>query len=164
MMRYKKYEQLVMEYGNDVMESSNMDIQKKAIQHGSVSIYEHSLGVACLSIYISLLLGINVNKKSLVRGALLHDYFLYDWHIKGASPGLHGFKHARYALNNASKEFFLNPIEKDIIEKHMFPLNIKPPKYRESIIVCIADKICTLLEVSSHLKLKLWYLRLKVGI
>ena len=38
-------------------------------------------------------------------------------------------------------------IEKDIIVKHMFPLNIKLPRYRESYIVTIADKICSSYEV-----------------
>ena len=37
-------------------------------------------------------------------------------------------------------------IERDIIKKHMFPLNIAFPKYKESLIVCIADKIIALYE------------------
>lgn len=152
MTKLKQLEETVILYGKDVISSDNMEIQKKAIQHGKVSIYEHSLGVACLSIYLASWFGIEVDKKSLVRGALLHDYFLYDWHYHDKNNRLHGFRHAKRALNNASLEFFLNPVERDIIERHMFPLNIKPPKYRESIIVCIADKICTVMEVVGHIK------------
>lgn len=155
MTKLKKLEETVILYGKDVISSKNMEIQKKAIQHGNVSIYEHSLGVACLSIYLASCLKINVDKKSLVRGALLHDYFLYDWHEQDKNHRLHGFRHAKRALKNASFEFVLNPVEQDIIEKHMFPLNIKPPKYRESIIVCIADKICTVMEVMGHIKCRL---------
>lgn len=152
MTKLKQFEEIVTLYGKDVMSSKNMEIQKKAVQHGRVSIYEHSLGVACLSIYLASWLGIEVDKKSLVRGALLHDYFLYDWHHHDKNHRLHGFRHAKRALDNASLEFFLNPVEQDIIERHMFPLNIKPPKYKESAIVCIADKICTVMEVMGHLK------------
>ncbi len=152
MTKLKQLEKTVIYYGEDVIGSQNMEIQKKAIQHGNVSIYEHSLGVACLSIYLASWFGIEVDKKSLVRGALLHDYFLYDWHYHDKNHRLHGFRHARRALHNASNEFFLNPIEQDIIVKHMFPLNIKPPRYRESMIVCIADKICTVMEVVGHIK------------
>ena len=152
MTKLKQLEKTVIFYGEDVIGSQNMEIQKKAIQHGNVSIYEHSLGVACLSIYLASWLGIEVDKKSLVRGALLHDYFLYDWHYRDQNHRLHGFRHARRALHNASNEFFLNSIEQDIIVKHMFPLNIKPPRYRESMIVCIADKICTVMEVVGHIK------------
>ena len=31
----------------------------------------------------------------------------------------------------------------------MFPLNLTPPRYRESILVCIADKICAVYETFS---------------
>ena len=51
--------------------------------------------------------------------------------------------HAEQLLRMPLYDFDLTPIEKDIIEKHMFPLNIKLPKYRESYLVTIADKICS---------------------
>ena len=76
----------------------------------------------------------------MIRGALLHDYFLYDWHEKGENHRLHGFYHPKRALLNARKHFDLNGIEEDIIIKHMFPLTFPAPKYKESVIVCIVDK------------------------
>ena len=133
--------ELIKEYGKDILESDNMEILKKCVQHGNVSVYEHSLKVAYISLKISKLLNINVDEKSLVRGALLHDYFLYDWHDSNADNKLHAWKHASRAYENARSEFSLNKIEKDIITKHMFPINIIPPKYMESFIVTIADKI-----------------------
>ena len=145
-MKNKKIHDIIMLHGSDIIKSNNINIQKSNYQHGKVSVYEHSLKVAYLSILISKKLHIKLNYRSLVRGALLHDYFLYDWHTKDKSNRLHGFTHAKRALKNAEKEFSLNPIERDIIIRHMFPLNIKPPKYRESIIVCIADKISATLE------------------
>jgi uncharacterized protein len=33
----------------------------------------------------------------------------------------------------------LNDIEEDIIRKHMWPLTLVPPKYKESFIVSFAD-------------------------
>ena len=42
----------------------------------------------------------------------------------------------------ALKEFELTEHEIDIIMKHMFPLTLRPPRYREAVLVCIADKIC----------------------
>lgn len=150
-MKYKRMTEPVLSYGVDIIRSNNIDIQKKCIQHGTTSVFEHSLGVACLSLYLSHKLPIYFDERSLVRGALLHDYFLYDWHVRNQGHNLHGFHHAKVALTNASKEFDLNDIEKDIIEKHMFPLNVKPPKYREGILVCIADKLCTIWEVLKHI-------------
>ena len=84
--------------------------------------------------------------RALVRGALLHDYFLYDWHEKDASHRWHGFHHPAAALKNASADFGLSPRERDVIAKHMFPLTLRPPRFRESWIVCLADKWCALEE------------------
>lgn len=139
----------VIRYGSDILSSEKMQITKKNIQHRRVSVYEHSLGVALMSVYIIKRFNIDADIPSVVRGALLHDYFLYDWHKPDKSHRLHGFTHARCALKNASEDFPLNDVETDIILKHMFPLNISFPKYKESIIVSAADKICALLETLS---------------
>ena len=135
-------EAMILRYGADILESSNMQMEKMFMQHGNVSVFEHSVFVACVCLLIAGYLHIRVNHRALVRGALLHDYFLYDWHVPDKSHRLHGFHHARKACENASRDFDLGEIEKDAIRKHMFPLNLRPPKYRESVIVCLADKIC----------------------
>lgn len=129
-------------YGNDILNSKTMAIEKTIIQHGTITCYEHSLSVAEKSLLIARHLPIKISEKDLVRGALLHDYFLYDWHENDSSHKLHGFHHAARALANARRDFKLSAIEQDIIRKHMFPLNIRPPKYPESWIVCLADKLC----------------------
>ena len=92
---------------------------------------------------------IRVHEKELIRGALLHDYFLYDWHQKykpTRNVGLHGRIHPKIALFNARKDFNVNYLEADIIERHMFPLTFMPPRYRESLIVCLVDKACSVYE------------------
>lgn len=84
--------------------------------------------------------------RSLVRGALLHDYFLYDWHVPAKWHRLHGFHHAARAYRNAKRDFALNALEENMIRAHMFPLGIVVPRYRESWILWTADKICALRE------------------
>lgn len=120
---------------------------KEYIQHGNTSCYSHSAAVAYYSFMLVNMFKIKCNKESLIKGALLHDYFLYDWHEKNASHKLHGFKHPKIALANASIDFELDHIEKDIIFKHMFPLTPIPPRYKESAIICLIDKICSFAEV-----------------
>ena len=115
-------------------------------QHGNISIYEHCIAVARAACCIARALPLEVDYRSLVRGALLHDYFLYDWHDTSMNNQLHGYFHPRKALRNALEDFDLTPREENIILRHMFPLTPLPPRYRESWIVCIADKVCALRE------------------
>lgn len=135
------YIEMIKYYGKEILESENMQKEKTFIQHGSISVFDHSVAVAVKCLKIAHNLGIPVDQKALIRGALLHDYFLYDWHESDKSHRLHGFTHAKKALQNAEKEYELNEIERNMIYCHMFPLNLRIPKYRESLILCIADKI-----------------------
>ena len=137
--------------GKGIILSPEAQEMKKFTQHGKTSVFDHCLGVAKFSLliahFLEKTLKINVDKDSLVRGALLHDYFLYDWHIKKEGRGFHGFTHPRTAMNNANRDFELNDIERDIIVKHMFPLTPFLPSFRESVIVSIADKWCATAEI-----------------
>ena len=99
------YINIIKFYGSDILNSKNMEKQKEYIQHGDVSVYEHSLRVAYLSIKIVSKFHLRVNMRSLIRGALLHDYFLYDWHVKDQSHRLHGFTHPKTAYKK--RLFFL---------------------------------------------------------
>lgn len=139
-------QKMIQTYGADILFSEGMQSQKNYMQHGNISVYRHCIRVTCLCIYIAALFHLNIDKETLIRGALLHDYFLYDWHVADKSHRLHGFIHARRAMENANRDFTLNKVEQDMILKHMFPLNVKPPKYKESVILCIADKLCALQE------------------
>ena len=129
-------------YGKDILDSKSIQIQKQCLQHGKRTVFEHSLAVALMCLTINEFLHLKLNERRLIRGALLHDYFLYDWHVKDKSHRLHGFRHPYFALENARKEYELDPVLEDMIVKHMFPLIPIPPKYRESWVLCIADKIC----------------------
>ena len=135
--------------GKDIIMSSDAQRMKQYIQHGSTSVFEHTVSVAKFSLIFAYALeniGAKFDHRSLVRGALLHDYFLYDWHEKNEYHNLHGFTHPGRAHDNATRDFKLNDIEKDIIKKHMFPLTIVPPRRRESWLVCMADKWCAICE------------------
>lgn len=111
--------------------------------HHNSSIYDHARRVSYLSYRISKLL--KLDYRSAARGALLHDFFLYDWRNHDepdlARDRYHGAAHPWIALRNAERNFSLNEIERDIIVKHMWPLTIVPPRYKESYVVSFADKL-----------------------
>ncbi len=140
----------IQSYGKEILDSDNYKGMKAFKQHGNVSVHDHCLRVAETSLKINdklKKLHLRLNERALVRGALLHDYFLYDWHDKSARHKLHGFYHPGEALKNAERDFNLSKKERDIIRQHMFPLTItKIPTNRESWVVSAADKWCSLIE------------------
>lgn len=117
-----------------------------SIQHGDTTVLLHCIAVAYFSLKLVRFLGLKCDKDSLIRGALLHDYFLYDWHISGSCHRFHGFYHPSTALKNAQEDFALTEREQDIISHHMFPLTPSPPRCREALLVCVVDKGCALYE------------------
>lgn len=137
---------LLRRHGGDILASPGMRSQRGHLQHGRVSVFQHELAVALMCLKLARGLRMRVNERALVRGALLHDYFLYDWHEKDASHRWHGFTHPARALRNAERDFALGAIERDMIARHMFPLLPRPPRFRESLLLCLADKLCALKE------------------
>ncbi len=150
-------ESTVKRLGAAILRSDGMKKERGFLQHGNVSVYEHSLGVALACVKLARLLRVKVDERSLVRGALLHDYFLYDWHEHDRSHRFHGFIHAARAAKNAERDFGLNKVEKNMIRSHMFPMNLTVPRYRESVILCIADKLCATRETFSTRKKRRGY-------
>lgn len=149
MKENRKREKLVNNVREKVLEfnkNSRFYECRKFRQHGDTSVYEHSISVAIKSIDIALRFNLNVDWNSLITGALLHDYFLYDYHEKTVPRRKHGVSHAKTALRNALEDFSLNDIEQNIIKRHMFPVNPVPPKYIESWVVTVADKIAAVEE------------------
>ena len=53
---------------------------KNFCQHGSVSTYKHVMYVTRVCYYLNKHFGLGADVKSLVVGAFLHDFYLYDWH------------------------------------------------------------------------------------
>ena len=50
-------------------------------------------------------------------------------------------------MNKANADYGINPVEANIIHRHMFPLTPIPPKYKESYLVSIMDKVCAIGEM-----------------
>lgn len=129
----------------DLIDHDNVKKMRQFNHHSSVTCLEHSLNVSIYSYLLCRSMGLDY--KSAARGGLLHDLFLYDWKVTKPHRGKHGSVHPKIALYNASSSFQLNDMERDIIVKHMFPVTLKPPRYKESMVVCLVDKICAALEL-----------------
>ena len=91
--RERQLRQEIRAVAPDILRSKNFRSTRSHVQHGNMTVSDHSMNVAKYSLAISEKLHIPCEKKDLIRGALLHDYFLYDWHTPDhISPHkLHGF-------------------------------------------------------------------------
>lgn len=148
---YKLAKQLFM-LGKEIILTDEAQQMKNFTQHGTTSVFEHAISVTKYALLFAIALEnsifhVKIDKRSLVRGALLHDYFLYDWHKPSEKRyGLHGYTHPAIACKNAIADFNINEIEQDIIKHHMFPLTIIWPRHIEGWLVCLADKWCATCE------------------
>ena len=141
------------------------EFQKRLkFKHHHHSVFFHSVLVSYRS-YLFALKHDNNTYNCAIAG-LLHDFYPYPWQyssdlesmdkkyiehlkIKKSLFKKHGFTHAREALENANKYYpeLMNERIENAIVRHMFPLNITLPKYSESWIVTLEDKIVTFKEL-----------------
>ena len=137
----------VEEYLAEVLDKDIVKSMKSYVQHGNTSSFDHCIKVAKLCYKIDKKFNLKSNLKDLLLGAMLHDFYLYDWHKRSLKYGLHGYNHSKIAMENAIKYFDVNENVQSMILTHMWPLNItKIPRIKEGWILCIADKICSLKE------------------
>lgn len=145
----------------DIAQNPNLLALRDHVQHAVSSRYSHCLSVAFHTYVVCKKL--NLDYVSATRGAMLHDFYFYDWRNKDVEgqKKFHAFRHPKIALTNACDIFDLNDLEKDVIVKHMWPITIKLPKYKESYIVTFVDKYCAAHEMFKFVKLKYTKFRYK---
>ena len=135
----------------DILSNATVNEMKNYRQHYDTNCFDHCKNVAFYSYLICK--KYNLDYEAAARAGMLHDLFLYDWRRKtGERKRWHGFRHPRIALNNSNELFVLSNKEQDIILKHMWPLTIVFPKYKESFIVSCVDKFCAIKESYEHYK------------
>lgn len=147
---YEEFKEIVKE----IVNNDSFKKMKEIKQHRFTNCYEHSVNVATRCFIFAKKKNIKIDIKSLVRGALLHDFYLYDWRENKKKHLNHSYAHPSIALENAKREFGeLNEVEIDIILSHMWPVTFfRFPKYKESFLVCFSDKICALKEFFGKVK------------
>lgn len=159
----KNYDEEFLNYINDIINSKEFIKRKEYEHHENESVYDHSLKVA----YSSYLFAKkhNLNTRDISIGALLHDFYSEPWKKNTKHKAFlkkHGFVHAKEARDNAYIFFphLMNERIDNIILRHMFPLNIHPPKYKESWVVTLMDKKCSI-SILGNPKVWLQYLGFK---
>lgn len=141
------------------------EFQKRLkFKHHHKSVFYHSVLVSYGAYSFSLKR--KCSSFNCAIAGLLHDFYPFPWqyspdleemdpiyleHLKEKKPLFkkHGFTHAREALENMHKFYpeYTNERIDNAILRHMFPLNIKVPRYFESWIVTMEDKLVSIKEL-----------------
>ncbi len=134
---------------HDIINSDELQPLKNITHHISTTRFQHCINVSYYSYVLCYKLGLNA--RSAARAGLLHDLFYYDRKeynsLREKGQFSHSLMHSLIAVRNASQVTEISDLERDIIEKHMWPATSHLPKYRESYIITIIDKYCAILEV-----------------
>lgn len=129
------------------------------IKHHNTTRLDHSMKVSYYSYKIAKTL--KLDYKEVARGGLLHDFYTDKisecTKIKDKIK-LFSTQHPKDAVINATTHFNLSEKEINIIESHMFPVDYRVPKYAESWIVSLVDKVLSFGEFSKKFSYKLSYI------
>jgi len=156
MAKYNKDKEYLL-IVNNIME--NEEFKKiENIKHHNTTRLNHSLKVSYYSYKIAK--GLKLDYKEVARGGLLHDFYtdeICECNKIKDKVLLFSIKNPKDAAINACNHFNLSDKEIDIIKSHMFPVDYKIPKYAESWIVSLVDKVLSFGEFSKKFGYKLAY-------
>ena len=142
-------------------------IKKELIKTLDKDRYNHTVGVSYTAMCLAMRYEENI-KNAEIAG-LLHDFYPWSWmysedledlddgkylvevRTKHSLFEMHAFTHAEAAAKNYIKYFPELEDERitNAIKRHMFPLNIIPPKNKEGFIISFVDKVNSCNELPS---------------
>jgi len=147
----KKYQELYESLYNDPRIKRLYDIKQ---HRGSNTLY-HVMKVTRKAYTLAKHCIVKVNYEDLITGAMLHDYFLYDWRNDRSKLKRHGHRHPKIAKANAIRDFNVNKKVQNIIVSHMWPINcFHLHTSLEGHIVSLADKYVSIREALTSAKHK----------
>ena len=142
----------------DILLNDEFQRRKMFKHHHNLSVWDHSILVS----FKSYLVGryFHADLRVCAIAGLLHDFYSQAWlstpELEEFEGGryttlmkkpkslfqMHGFTHAGDAAKNYIKYFPALEDKKitNSIKRHMFPLNLIPPRYKEGIIISSVDK------------------------
>jgi uncharacterized protein len=158
-MELKEIQGMIDRYGKEFVEvarpifTHELYQSMKNIAHHDDSVYDHSIKVAYIAYRVAKKCDWNI--EATIRGALLHDFHLYQYSKRPDRNFLieglrHTRRHPKEALANALLHWDISGKEKDIIVHHMFPFAI--PRCREAWLISFADKYVATWEYSVRVK------------
>ncbi len=154
-------------YVEEILLSDEFQKRKLFPHHHNLSVWDHSILVSFKSFVVAKYFG--ASPRICAIAGLLHDFYTQAWlysdellkiddgkylsefKIKKPLFKMHGFVHGNDAALNVLEYFPQFNADRIInsIKRHMFPLTIIPPKYREGYIITCVDKLNSVRELPS---------------
>jgi Predicted HD superfamily hydrolase len=154
MIQDEEYKEIV----DCILSNDTFVEQMNSVKHHDSTRLNHLIKVSYDSYKLAKALKLDYVKVA--RAGLLHDYYTKSVHDqKGIidKVRLYTIDHPKEAVENAKKIMQLSEIEEDIIRSHMFPLDIKIPKYAESWVVNMVDTVISTKEFGHKFSYQLAY-------
>ena len=129
----------------DILHSEEFREMKQYRHHVKGSLYDHSVKVAYLCFKHHRRFELKTDIADFVRGAILHDFYLYDLHDETTTHKFHWFRHPGKSLENALEKYpMITRTQRDMIKHHMFPLTPVPPTTKAGWLICFYDKVAAI--------------------
>ncbi len=147
-MLNQELENKIQQYINEFMKIPEFKQGFKQTHHYNTTVSDHSIHVAIISAKICYYLnkmGMHFAIDGVIRVSLLHDVGIVGARkktIKEMDGHCLAIYHPLKSVEIAENTLLdLTDREKNIIETHMFPLSQHFPKYKESWLIVISDKV-----------------------
>ncbi len=135
-MSYKKTKEFE-KICEDIL-NNNEFLKLDTEMHHGITRFDHSVRVAKMTYNICKSFKMKKCEET-TRAALLHDFYLNDDCEGSSAKKL--VNHPNVAVKNAEKYYTMSELQENIIASHMYPICKTLPKYKESLVVSIADKM-----------------------
>lgn len=148
-MKHREFYDLI----SDIIRSDEFRQMKHHRHHVKSNARDHSIKVAFLCYQYHKKFSPDINLREFVRGALLHDYYLYDWHDRTPDTRFHLVAHPHRAWRNVVHHYpDLTRIQRDMILHHMFPLTPIPPTTKAGWALWFYDKVAAISDYKGRKK------------
>ncbi|MBR5619767.1 MAG: HD domain-containing protein [Clostridia bacterium] len=139
--REYKYIDRFVRYTRDLLCDPLVESMKQYRHHGDTSTHYHSVFVAysvckmCTDLHAW-------DARDIVRAALLHDFYLYEWYTEKHDEN-HIWYHPKESVKNIEAHFGpMRGVQRNMILAHMFPLCKELPHSSGAWMLTLADKRC----------------------
>ena len=133
----------------DLLVNEQVQKMKTYRHHGDTNTHFHSVYVSYRVLKLCKKLHV-ANAAEIVRAALLHDFYLYEWYTEKHDEN-HIWYHPKESVKNIETYLgTLSDTQRNMILSHMFPLCSEMPKCRGAWLLTLADKRCATEDYLTH--------------